>query len=142
MSKGGHPSWQEIAAVGVSVGNVCLMAVAAFYRRTAAEQSTASPWRVKSGYVAVSLGLCSQLFYCVMLAAWRYGWVPLNPGSNSVIHLEEKLSNVGGVLSMATFWTACFGTGLRRWAGIWVAVTTFVLWSMVGLGVALSKLFR
>jgi hypothetical protein len=135
-------SWQEITVVATSLANVCLMVLAAFYREAATGRTASPPWRVTSGYVAVTLGLCSQIFYCLMLLVWRYGWVPFDPGVNSVIHLEVKLANIGGLLSTATVLAALFGKGLRRYAGVWVGATTFWFWSFVGWLAALESLFR
>jgi hypothetical protein len=137
-----HLRWDEVTVALASVANVCLMLVAAFYRESARSGTTNSPWRVRSGYVAVTTGLCSQLIYCSMLGILWFGWVPFDPGVNSVTNLETKFANAGSMLSVATVLVALFGTGLRRYAGIWVGGTTFFFWSIVGLGAALKSLFR
>lgn len=122
MRVNGHLSGEEIAIIG--------------------GDEVDSALRMRLGYVAVSLGLCSQILYCLMLAAWRYGWIPLDPGVNALTHLEARLSDLGGLLSVATVMVALFGRGLRRYARIWVGGTTFCFWGLVGTGVALKSLFR
>jgi len=104
------------------------------------EETSATP-RVKLGYIAVALGLCSQVLYGFLVAVWKYKWVPLDPGVNSLTHLEVRLCNAGVLLSTATMLAALFGRGLRRYAGIWVGGTTFFFWGLAGLGVALKSLF-
>jgi hypothetical protein len=138
----GHLSPGEIAIAVVSLVNICLLVSTAFYKRNRLGRDPASALRIKLGYVAITLGLCSQILYCLMLLVWRYGWVPLYPGFNSLTHLEARLSNVGGLLSTAALLMALFSTGIRRYAGVWVGATTFCFWSYVGLGVALQSLFR
>ena len=142
MSPNGHFSREELAIVVISLANIGLLIAAVFRNADGSREQTDSMTRVNLGYVAVSLGLCSQILYCLMLAVWRYGWIPLDPGVNSLTHLEAKLSNVGGLLSTAAVLAALFGKGLRRYAGIWVGVATFCFWSITGLGAALSSLFR
>jgi hypothetical protein len=142
MNQSGHLG-QEAAAIGVlSIANLCLLVTATFYRRVGSRGGIDSTLRTNLGYIAVGLGMCSQILYCLMLAAWRCGWVPFDPGVNSVTQLEGRLSNVGELLSTATVLVALFGIGLRRFAGVWVGGTTFGFWSLLGLGVALKSLFR
>jgi hypothetical protein len=95
--------------------------------------------RVKWGFVAISLGLCSQVLYCLMLAALIFGWVPFDPG-NSFNHLEASLSRMGLLLSAGTLFAALLGRGLRRNVGLWVAVTTWYLWGWSSLGALLRSL--
>ena len=141
MNQGSHMPGEEIAILAVSIANICLLVTAAFYRRSGADDVD-SALRVRLGYVAVSLGLCSQLLYGVMLMIWRYGWIPLDPGFNSPNHLETRLSNIGGLLSTATFLTALFSRGLRRYVGVWIGGSTLFFWGLVGLGAGLGILFR
>lgn len=142
VNTSGHFSRQELVIVIVSFANVGLLVAAAFYNGVGSNEGPDSATRVKLGRVAVLLGLCSQLLYCLMVAVWRYSWVPFDPGVNSISHFEAKLSNIGGLLSVATLMTALFGIGWRRCAGIWVGATTFYFWGLVGLGAALRSLFR
>jgi hypothetical protein len=142
MDQGRHLSREAVAIGILSIVNLCLLVTSAFYRRVEPRDEMDSLLRIKLGYIAVGLGMCSQFLYCLMLAAWWYRWVPFDPGVNSVTHLEMKLANMGGLLSIATLLVASFGRGLQRCAGIWVGGTTFMLWGVVGLGVALKSLFR
>ncbi len=142
MIPSGHLSLGETTIVVVSLINVCLLVTAAVCKSSRLGEDSVSALRVKLGYVAITLGLCSQILYCLMLVVWQYSWVPLDPGFNALTHLEARLSNFGGLLSTAALFVAIFGTGIRRYAGVWVGVTTFCFWSYVGLGVALQSLFR
>jgi hypothetical protein len=137
-----HLSAGRVTVVVVSLTNICLLVTAAFHKRSGLGEDRDSVLRVKLGYVAITLALCSQILYCMMLLIWRYGWVPFYLGSNSLTHLEEGLSNFGGLLSTGALLMAIFGTGIRRYAGVWAGVTTICLWGYVGLGVALQYLFR
>jgi hypothetical protein len=138
VNRGFHPSAETFAIIALSVANICLLVTAAFYRGREPVEGGNPVLRMRLGYVAVSLGLCTQGLYCVMLVIGIYGWVPLDPGYNSINHLEVRLSNVGGLLSVATFLAALLGSGLRRYAGVWVAATNWFLWGLVGLGPALG----
>jgi predicted Kef-type K+ transport protein len=140
MKQSGHLSG-EIAIGILSIANLCLLIALAFYPRVGSKTELDSTLRTKLGYIAVGLGMCSQSLYCVMLATWRYGWVPFDPGFNSLTHLESRLANIGGLLSVATVSIAMFGRGVRRYAGIWVGGTTLMLWGLVGLGAAVKTLF-
>jgi len=48
------------------------------------------------------------------------------------------LSRMGCLLSAAALFSSLFGRGLRRYAGVWVAVTSGFFWNLLGLGAALS----
>ena len=67
----------------------------------------------------------------------------MQPGSllsdDSISHLEASLSRTGALLSAATLLAALFGRGLRRWAGVWVAATTYLLWALAGLGTGIGE---
>jgi len=124
----------------ISVTNIFLMVIAAFYRGRAATEGVDAGWRVRMGLAVVCFGLCSQVLYCLMLFALMHGWVPFYSG-NSYNHLEGTLSDVGLLLSMATFFFALLARGLRRYSGLWVAVTSWYLWYLSGLGAGLRSLF-
>jgi hypothetical protein len=158
MNQSGHLTHVTMAIRILSIANICLLVTAVFYRsagrprppkrtpktliyRIASGDEVFPKLRTGLGYMAVGLGMCSQILYCVLLGAWKYRWVPFDPGVNSVTYLEMKLSNWGELLSAATVLVALFGRGLRRYAGIWVGATTFYFWGLVGLGVALKTLF-
>ena len=141
MSESFHPDVPVTVIALVSIANVCLMVIAAFYRARVATEAVDANWRVRLGLIAVVCGLCSQVLYCLMLVALIHGTVPAYSG-NSFNHFQLTLSNTGGLLSMATFFTALFGSGFRRYSGIWVAVTSGCLWGLSGLGAALGSLFK
>lgn len=140
MNLGFHPDLPMTVIVIVSIVNICLMVIAAFYRGRAANGGEDDSWRARLGLAAVCSGLCSQVLYCLMLFALIHGWVPFYSG-NSYSHLERTLSNIGLLLSMATFFFALLARGVRRYSGLWVAVTGWYLWGLSGLGVALGSLF-
>jgi hypothetical protein len=139
VNVGFHPDAPLTVIAVVSITNICLMVIAAFYGPEAT--SANANWRVKSGLIAVLFGLCSQVLYCLMLVALVRGIVPSYSG-NSFNHFQLTLSNTGGLLSIATFVAALFGRGFRRYSGVWVAVTGGCLWSLSGLGAALGSLFK
>ena len=122
MNQSFHPG-APMSAIGiVSVLNICLMVIAAFYRGRVANEDEDASWRVRLGSAAVCFGLCSQVLYCLMVAALIHDWVPFY-WRNSYNHLEGTLSNIGLLLSTATFFFALFAKGLQRYAGLWVAIT-------------------
>jgi hypothetical protein len=134
-----HLDGPTILMGGVSIANVCLLLTAAFFREGASVDGAHSTLRMKLGFVAVSLGLCSQVLYCLMLVALNFDWVPPSPG-NSINHLEISLSRMGLLLSATTLFAALFGRGLRRNVGLWVSVTTWFLWGLSSLGASLRSL--
>jgi hypothetical protein len=139
VNLGFHPDLPMTAIVIVSIVNISLMVIAAFYRGHVTAES-ADSWRLKLGLAAVCFGLCSQVLYCLMLAVSIRGWVP--PYSrNSYDHLQLSLSNLGFLLSVTAFVAALFGRGLQRGSGLWVAVTSGWLWGLSGLGAALRSMF-
>jgi hypothetical protein len=118
----------------VSMFNICLLLTSAFYRERTSSEGVDPAMRAKFGYLAVLLGLSSQILYCLILVVWMNRWIPFDPGHNSINHWQKNLSTTGSLLSAATFFIALFGTGLRRYAGAWVAVTNWFLWGLLGLG--------
>ena len=141
MSASFHPDVPLTVITVVSIANICLMVIASFYRANAATEEVDANWRVRLGLIAVVFGLCSQVLYCLMLVALIHGTVPSYSG-NSFNHFQLTLSNTGGLLSIATFFAALFGSGFRRYSGIWVAITSGCLWGLSGLGAALGSLFK
>ena len=141
MNLGVHTDLPMTAIIIVSIVNLCLIVIAAFYRGRAATEVADANWRAKSGLVAVCCGLCSQVLYCAILAALIHGWVPFYSG-NSYLHLEGTRSNMGLLLSIVTFFSALLARGLPRYSGIWVAVTSGYLRELSGLGAALGSLFN
>lgn len=140
MNVGFHPDLPVTVIVVVSVVNICLMVMAAFYPGRAATEGEDASWRERLSLAAVCSGLCSQVLYCLMLFALIHGWAPFYSG-NSFNQLQLNLSNLGCMFSMATFFFALCGKGLRRYSGLWVAVTSGCLWSLSGSGAALGSLF-
>jgi hypothetical protein len=124
----------------ISIVNICLMGIAAFYRGRAPAEGEDASWRVGLGLAVVCFGLCNQVLYCLMLAALIHGWVPFYSG-NSYHHLEGTLSNIGWLLSISTFFLALFASGVRRYSGLWVAATSSYLSYLSGLSAALGSLF-
>jgi hypothetical protein len=140
MNRGFQPGVPMTVTGIVSVANICLMVIAAFYRGRASTEATDTSWRVRLGLIAVCFGLCSQVLYCLMQFALIHDWVPFYSG-NSHNHLEGRLTDVGLLLSAATFFFAMSAGGLRRYSGLWVAVTNWYLWSLSGLGALLRSRF-
>lgn len=140
MNRGLHPDASMIVIDVIPVTNVCLMVIAAFYGGRAATEDEDASWRVRLGLAAVCFGLCSQVFF-LMLAALSHGWVPSYSG-NSFNHFEGTLANIGASLCTATFFSALLARGLRRYSGLWVAITSGCIWSLWGLSVGLRSLFR
>lgn len=132
MNLGFHPALPMTAIVIVSIINISLMAMAAFYRGHAATES-ANSWRLNLGLAAVCFGLCSQVLYCLMLAALVHGWVPFY-SRNSFDHFEGALANAGMLLSTGAFFSALLARGLRQYSGLWVAITSGYLWYLSGRG--------
>ena len=93
------------------------MVVAALYRGRAATEGADASWRVRLGLAAVCFGLCSQVLYCLMLAALIHGWVALYSG-NSFNHLQLSLSNLGVLLSITALVAALFSRGLPGLASL------------------------
>lgn len=141
MNQGFHPDAPMAVIEVISVTNIGLMLIAAFYRERAATEGADAGWRVRLGLAAVCFGLCSQVLYCLMLVVLIHGWVPFY-SRNSFNHLQLSLSNCGCLLCGATFLCALLARGLRRYSGLWVAVTSGCLWGLSGLGAALGSLFR
>jgi hypothetical protein len=141
VNQGFHPDAPMAVIDIVSIVNIGLMVIAAFYRDRTATEGAGANWRVRLGLAAVCFGLCSQVLYCLMLFALIHGWVPLY-GGNSFTHFQLTLSNLGSLLSIATFVAALPGRGLRRYLGLWVALTSGYLWSLSGFDAALGSLFK
>jgi hypothetical protein len=129
----------SIAIVVISVANLCLLVRAAFYRECTVNDGEDPRFPIRFGYISISLGLCSQILYGLMVGASIYGWVPFDLGYNSVQHLQGRFSSMGGMMSAATILVALFGRGLRRLTGLWVGATNWFLWGLVGLGAGLDE---
>jgi hypothetical protein len=128
MSESGHLSGSEVSIGVVCAANLCLMVLAAFYRRS--KQADDSLEHLS--FVAVFLGLTSQVFYLLM-ASVLLGWIFLD--RDSIFHrFHVRFADIGILLSIGCFFFAWFGRGMRRYASLWVAVTTGVFWVLAGLG--------
>jgi cytochrome c biogenesis protein CcdA len=80
-----HTDAPTIWAGIISIANLCLMVLAAFYPKHALSEGLDANWRAKTGIAAVCLGLCSQVLYCLMLFALIHGWVPFTREIRSII---------------------------------------------------------
>ena len=132
MTQEGHLSGAEILIAVISVWNVCLLVALSFYRERGSAEGIDR--RVKAGFVAMFLGLTSQLFFLLM-GPWILRWLVLDRAS-----LLLRFPTVGFLLSMGAFFTAWFGRGIRRYASLWVAVTTGYFWILAGFVFLFSPL--
>jgi hypothetical protein len=126
-----HMSNGTVALLLISFANLCFIAIAVFYPYD--ERATPSGESIikASAYntLALVLASCSQVLYVTFGAAWWFQWMRFYPG-NSL----QTVSILGGlVLSASAFVAAIFGMGLKRWAGVFVAVTTGGLWLLSAL---------
>ena len=72
------------------------------------------------GTLALAVLFTGQLLYLVLVAAWHQHWLRFYPG-NPI----QTYSVIAGILlSVSAFLFASVGTGLKRLAGMIVAVTT------------------
>jgi len=89
--------------------------------------------------LAVSLGLSSQAFYLSMMGPLAVGWLFLD--RDSLMHqLHLRFTTVGLLLSVAAFFMGWFGRGLRRYATLWVAVSSGFLWLLAGFAFMFAPL--
>lgn len=118
-----HLSGPSILMCAMSIANLCLIGVAAWYPEDppVAEVSAS---RRRAGAVALLLGLISQALYLVFLLSWLFRWMHFYPGNP----VEGIASSAGLLLSTAGCVLAVFGRGLRRCVGLASGVTTGFLW--------------
>jgi hypothetical protein len=132
-----HRSAVQILIVAISVANVCLLVTSISYggrRRTEGVDA-----RDKLSFLAVFLGLSSQVFYLLMMG-------PLTLGSQfldreGLFHqLHIRFPSIGLLLSAAAFFTGWFGRGMRRYTTLWVAVSSGFLWLLAGFAFMFTPL--
>lgn len=129
MNQGSHISGVEILILVVCTANLVLLVALSFSRGRGRKEKRDS--REKIGLVAVFFGLASQVFYLLM-TPWAFEWVFFY--RNSILHqFHVQFPAAGLAVSGAAFFTAWFDRGLRRYASLWVAVTTGFLWALAGL---------
>jgi hypothetical protein len=124
-----HLSAVQILIGAISVANICLLVTSIFYggrRRTLGIDA-----REKMSFLAVFLGLSSQIFYLLIMAPLTLGSLFLD--RDSLFHqLHIRFPSVGLLLSAAAFVAGWFGRGIRRYATLWVAVSSGFLWLLAG----------
>jgi hypothetical protein len=142
---GTHLSGEQIAIAIVSIANICLLVTAVFWRRreaservrlatdafwtrSASAEIVSRAWREQMGLIAVGLGLCNQVLFCVVEGALKEGWVPFDPGGNSIYRWQSHYGDLGMWMSLVTVLVALWGRGLRRYSAMWVGVASAYLW--------------
>jgi hypothetical protein len=137
MSQGAHLSAVQILIGTISVANICLLVTAIFYgghRRTEGVDA-----REKMSFLAAFLGLSSQIFYLLMMAPLTLGSLFLD--RDSLLHqLHLRFPTVGLLLSVAAFFTGWFGRGMRRYATLWVAVSSGFFWLLANFAFMFTPL--
>ncbi len=137
MTQVGNISAVEILIAIVSVANICLLVTSAFYRRR--KTTWEIDLRERVGWVAAFFGLSSQLFYLLMMGSLTLGLLSFD-GDSFFRQIHVRFPDVGFLLSAATFFAAWFGRGMRRYASLWVAVTTGFLWMLAGFAYLFSPM--
>lgn len=109
--------------------NIGLVTVAFLYGGS--EPSVEHPSRKGTtfGTGALALASGSQILFLAYALAGRFGWVRFYPGNP----IQTYTILAGVILSAAAFVAGLFGTGLKRWAGLLVAVTTAGLWFLAAV---------
>ena len=137
MSQGAHLSAVQILIGTISVANICLLVTAIFYgghRRTEGVDA-----REKMSFLAAFLGLSSQISYLLMMAPLTLGSLFLD--RDSLLHqLHLRFPTVGLLLSVAAFFTGWFGRGMRRYATLWVAVSSGFFWLLANFAFMFTPL--
>jgi hypothetical protein len=126
MDKQFHLDFGTTVLLLVSCANLILLLVA--FLRPNNDPSTPSarpsPGALLYGTLGPGLACVSQILYLVLGAAWLLRWMHFYPG-NPI----ETYSILAGLLSSTgAFATAFLTTGRRRFAAIFVAITTGGLW--------------
>jgi hypothetical protein len=132
-----HLSAVQILIAAISVANICLLVTSIFYggrRRTEGIDA-----REKMSFLAVFLGLSSQVFYLLMMGPLTLGSLFLD--RDSLFHqLHLRFTSVGLLLSVAAFSTGWFGIGMRRYTILWVAVSSGFFWLLAGFAFMFTPL--
>lgn len=137
MRHAGHLSAVQILITAISVANTCLLVasiVCGGRRRTEGIDA-----REKVGFLAVFLGLSSQIFYLLMMGPLMLGSKFLE--QDGLFHqLHIRFPTVGLLLSTGALFTGWFGRGMRRYATLWVAVSSAFLWLLAGFAFMFTPL--
>src|ERR1700728_3449601 len=137
MNQDVHFSAIQILIAAISVANICLLVTSIFYgQRTRTEGIGA---REKMSFLAVVLGCPSQSFFFLLLFPLTMGSLFLD--RDSLFHqLHVRFPSVGLLLSAAAFFTAWSGRELRRYATLWVAVSSGFFWLLAGFAFMFTPL--
>jgi hypothetical protein len=137
VSQDVHLSAVQILIGAVSVGNICLLVASIFYGGRGRTEGIDT--REAMSFLAVFLGLSSQVFYLLMMGPLTLGWLFLD--RDSILHqLHLRFPSVGLLLSVAAFFTGWFGRGMRRYTTLWVAVSSGFLWLLAGFAFMFTPL--
>jgi len=132
-----HLSAIEVLIGVISVANICLLAASVFYGGRGRTEGVDA--REKVSFLAVFLGLSSQVFYLLMMAPLTLGSLFLE--RDGVFHqLHLRFPSVGLLLSVAAFFTGSFARGMRRYTTLWVAVSSGVLWLLANFSFMFTPL--
>lgn len=125
-----HPSAVKILIAAVSVANISLLVTSIFYR--GCRRTEGIDARENVSLLAVFFGLSSQVFYLLIMGVPTVTSLFLD--RDSIFHqLHLCFPTVGFLLSAAAFVTGWFGRGMRRYAALWVAISSGFLWSLAGM---------
>ena len=137
MNQDVHLSAIEVLIGVISVANICLLAASVFYGGRGRTEGVDA--REKVSFLAVFLGLSSQVFYLLMMAPLTLGSLFLE--RDGVFHqLHLRFPSVGLLLSVAAFFTGSFARGMRRYTTLWVAVSSGVLWLLANFSFMFTPL--
>jgi hypothetical protein len=121
----------------VSIANICLLLTSIFYGGRGRTEGVDA--REKMSFLAVFLGLSSQVFYLLIMGPLTLGLLFLD--RDSLFHqLHIRFSSVGLLLSVAAFFTGWFGRGMRRYTTLWVGVSSGFLWLLAGFAFMFTPL--
>jgi len=137
VNQDAHLSAVQILTAAIAVANICLLVTSIFYggpRRTEGVDT-----REKMSLLAVFLGLSSQVYYLLMMGPLTLGSLFLD--RDSLFHeLHIRFPSVGLLFSAAAFVAGWFGRGVRRYATLWVAVSSGFLWLLAGFAFMFTPL--
>jgi hypothetical protein len=137
VNQGAHLSPVEILIAAVSVANICLLITSIVYGGLGRTEGVDALEKVS--FLAVFLALSSQVFYLSMMGPLTLGLLSLN--RDSVFHqMHLRFPSVGLTLSAAAFFTGWFAEGMRRYATLWVAVSSGFCWLLAGFAFMFTQL--
>ena len=129
MNQDVHLSAVQTLIAAISAANICLLGASVFYGGRGRTEGVDA--REKMSFLAVFLGLSSQLFYLLMMGPLTLGSLFLD--RDSLFHqLHVRFPSVGLLLSAAAFLAGWFGRGMRRYTTLWVAVSSGFFWLLAG----------